>query len=271
MNATDSLILSPMDKLERAFYAPDTLARFENILGPEAKPYVESVLLLAAQRQDIQKCTLQSILTAAITAATLRLSCNPVLKQAHLIPILRRKKDGNNWNTWYEAVFYPHYLGLYLLAIRSGVYQALDIYPTPPGVHLVYDTEKCRELLLDQNGNEYTRLSRNIPQVGGWYAFFTTRDGFTRQIHMTLAEIHQRARTKNPSGYNAKGSQWQDAQGKGVMEMKSVLRDLLNWADKNGMSSLQLHTALGRLDVIDVESDEVLPSGVAHGVDKAFP
>src|SRR5690242_7865843 len=78
---------------------PETLQRFTDLLGAGGNAYVQSVVIAASATEDLQKCTPQSIVRAALRAASLGLSCDPALKQAWLVPYNKKVKtpQGETW------------------------------------------------------------------------------------------------------------------------------------------------------------------------------
>ena len=61
-------------------------ARFKEILGENAAGFVSSILSVANNNKLFQSCDPQSIMNAAIVAATLDLQINPNLGFSYIIP-----------------------------------------------------------------------------------------------------------------------------------------------------------------------------------------
>ena len=94
------------------------MGRFESLLGRDAMPYVQGVVLQVSLSDKLQMCSKQSIAIAAMEAAVLRLSVLPKMKQAYIIPYRRGNKG-------YVAEMVLHYQGLHLLMERSGLYRGV--------------------------------------------------------------------------------------------------------------------------------------------------
>lgn len=273
-----------LEVIEKHLFSDSVLAKFTPLLDKRARHYMESVFLLVKMRPDLQKCTMDSIENAALQAASLELSCDPSLKQAHLIPQKKSKKVDDRWVTWYEAQFKPHYLGYYTLAMRTNKYRTIDVVATPPGYELVTSLELNQDVLLNEKGQPavYIPSRAKIEKVGGWYGYFVTRNGQIKRVYMTVEEIHAYVKKHNPKGYMAEGSLWNKPEHVETMEKKTVLLKLLMWAEKNGITSPELSKVLTKDDeVVDVEAEDVtaatpatteaLPNGTDQGVDEAFP
>jgi phage RecT family recombinase len=228
---------------------PEALSRFMEIFPNEqlAKSYIQSVLILAADDPKLQDCTPRSIFVSALRAASLGLSCDKSLKQAYLIPYWSNKKK------CYEAQFQPHYLGLYNLAMRTRKYQVIDVTPFPEGYELRKDLATHNEIIVGPEGLPVVYAPRVKPQdAGAWYGYLRAKDGSVKKIWMTKQEIHEHAQKFNPKGYNADGSLWKSPEHCHTMEAKTVLRELLNWADKSGLGDQTLR------EVLSVDNQELI-------------
>jgi len=86
--------------------------RFVKLLGDrDGQAYVESVVIAVANNKQLQLCSPQSIMISAMRAASLKLSVDPIMKQAHLVPM------GN------EATLIVDYHGLVQLSTNTGYYE----------------------------------------------------------------------------------------------------------------------------------------------------
>lgn len=274
MNTSTAIVQT---EIEKYMTSPQMLAKFEAAVNRAARPFIQSVLVAVEQNDGLLKCTPESIGIAALRAATLQLSCDPSVRQAHLVPYKRNKKKADgSWTSYYEAVFQPHYMGLYTLAMRTGKYRTIDVLPTPAGYQLVTDLEHNSEQLLNEKGQPVAFMPKVDPaQAGGWYGYFVTKQGHVKKVYWTVQEIHKHA-AKFSKNYNSDKSSWKDPNFRPTMEKKTVLLDLLRWADMTGINDPALSEAMQYADdVIDAETDEPttepLPSGTTESVDQAFP
>lgn len=184
-------------------------SRFTEVLTERnAGAYIASVLLVVAGSDQLQKCTPQSIYSAALQAATLRLSVDPNTKQAYLVPY------GN------KATLIVGYKGLHDMAVRTGKYRYINVGPVYEGEGIEEDRYTGWHKLTGQ------RLSNDII---GWLGAFEMINGYGHTMYMTVEEIHEHAQKYSKSYHNPK-SGWKTDTAK--MERKTVLRLLLtNWAE----------------------------------------
>ena len=226
----------PGDNLAEYFHRPDIIQKFQAVLGNEANAYVQSVLIACTANTDLMKCDPQSILRSSLRAASLELSCDPALKQAYLVPI----KD--------KAEFWPHYRGLYDLMVRTNRYYAINVTPVREGQRVMQHSTTGIHYLVIENGLmvENDKLSKlqgqgyvdvtdgpNGKKIIGYLGYFETNRGFKKTVYMSMAEITEHAETFSPGYHNPK-SPWNNPKMRPAMEMKTVFRELLKWADLSG-------------------------------------
>jgi recombinational DNA repair protein RecT len=258
--------------LSKFMHEPEAIERFTDILGSEktAQAYVESVLILVAGDENLQACTPMSIYIAAKRAASLGLSCDKSLKQAWLIPYPRKikatKDQPEHWIQ--EAQFQPHYKGLHTLAVRTNKYYIINVGPVYEGQRVLENQITGLHVVI-QDGiatvpEAYNRAYAIPSQYAewrdvtvrrdhdqntiGWLAYFETRQGFKKSVYMSCEEIEQFARI-HVKGYlddqgKVKNPNWRDPNKRPVMEMKTVFRQLMGWADLSGKENQLLAEAL---------------------------
>lgn len=195
-----------MDKLKMALYSQNTLERFKKVVGTQqAGPYISSVMIAAASNPKLLECTVASILTSAMRAATLHLSCDPSTGQAYLVPY------GG------KAVLIVGYKGLETLAVRTNWYRFIN-------ADKVYEGETAK---VDRISGAITIEGSPTPdkKVIGWVASFESLKGFRKSIYMSVEEIHEHAERYSPS-YHRKDSPWVTETWK--MERKTIIRILLS-------------------------------------------
>src|SRR5690349_19310155 len=97
-------------------------ARFAQIMGERgASNYIASVLIAVADSYSLQKCSPASIYTNALRAATLRLSVDPGVGQAYLVPFKG------------HATLIVGYKGLHDMAVRTNRYRYINVSPIYEG------------------------------------------------------------------------------------------------------------------------------------------
>lgn len=245
--------------------APTRMKRFQEILGPSAEPYVQSVLITVAGSDDLQKCTPESIYLSALRSATLGLSLDPSLKEAWLVPYGKNlgTKERPNWVK--EAQFQPHYKGLYKLAMRTGRYLHIHVGPVYEGQRVLQNPVTGVIVVQEENGfigkpeasnpayTDITHRRRKDKKIIGWIGYYKMKNGAEKYVYMSVAEIDDHAR-KYVKDYG-NNPNWKDKDKRETMEMKTVLRELLSWTDKSSKEEQALHAALS------LDGGDVLPVG----------
>lgn len=181
-------------------------SRFSDVLGnANSGAYIAGVLLAVANDPtgQLRQCTPESIYTSALRAASLRLSVDQSLGQAHLVPYNGR------------ATLIIGYKGLYDLAIRTGKYRYIN-------VGHIYEGESVVEDRI--TGFHRIEGGKRSNTIIGWIGAFEMRNGFAKTIYMTVEEIHDHAK-KYSRSYDNPRSLWKTDPHK--MERKTILRILL--------------------------------------------
>lgn len=214
---------------------PEIVERFTALLGnkEDAQRYIESVLIATANSDELQKCSAKSIMISAMRAASLHLSVDPALKQAHLVGYAG------------EATLIPDYHGLVQLSEDTGWYEV------PPNVFEVYNGENVQ---IDRFSGRVTITGDPIePRTGiGWCGYFKAKIGTERFLYMTNEEADDHGKTYNPGGFNSSKSAWNDHGGRNrdKMRRKTVLRQLVSrWGHFSPS-----HVAILKNEVIDAKA-----------------
>lgn len=194
------------------------LASFADILGGErgAHSYVANVMLAVRNDDRLMACSMESIYTSALRAASLRLSVDPALGQAYLVAYSN------------SCTLLVGYKGLYTLAMRTNKYRILN-------VNKVYEGETW-------NADRVTGIhkpggAKISDEVIGWFGFFQLDSGFQKTIYLTVEEIHKHGKKYSPS-YSSKRGLWQT--NPSVMEHKTAMRKLLKWGVFNAADEAAL-------------------------------
>lgn len=199
-----------IQQLAKYLESESIMKRFNGIMGHEANAYVSSVLLVVKNSEALQKCSLDSIYSAALGAANLHLSVDKNLNQAYIIPY-----NG-------QAMLIASYKGLYDMAVRTGKYRYINVGPIYEGVTVEENLITGFHVLTGQ------RVAG--AKIIGWIGAFEMNPergmvtGYAKTLYMTVEEIHEYAKKYSPSYSNPKGL-WQKEPAK--MERKTVLRTLL--------------------------------------------
>lgn len=264
--ATNSL--ATLEPIEQELFKPTTLLQFEEALQRAAavKPYLRSVMLAVEEKPTLQQCTPQSIIIAALRAATLRLTVDPAVKQAYIVPrnvsVPIMMGGRQTWVKQWTAFFQAHYLGLFTLAVRTREYEMIDVLPIGEGYNIERKLSGDTIIRRLSDGAALDTIPECDPrQARIWLGMLRTRSGFHHTVHWTVEQIEKHAQTFSPA-YSSKDSLWHDPKHRHTMQRKTVLLDLLTWGIKTvGDTTSDLAQAMrynqeAEADIIDVEPTE---------------
>jgi recombination protein RecT len=214
--------------------------RLKEIMGQRAPQFAAALVQIVNQSWQLQKCEPNSVIGAALAAASLDLSIDPNIGEAHIVPY------GD------KATFQIGYLGFGQLAMRSSQYKNLGWVVVHENELLHYD-ELSGELEINSNNPG--------GQVVGYAAKFKLLNGFERGVYWTKEAVLAHAeRFSKAYGYakshpeKQKDCAWFHSFDR--MALKTVLKFLLKvWGPK----SVQMQKAI-KMDegaVIDADTGEV--------------
>ena len=230
----------------------------ESIGGDNAGNFTTSLLSVVNTNPVLQDCPPESVIKAAITAASMKLPIDPNLGFAYIIPYnnkiktkeTRTKPDGSTYEvtveTWQNvAQFQLGYKGFIQLAQRSGQFKRINSSDVREGEYLGTD-RRSGEIEFDfiQDDKE-----RNAKPVIGYLGYFRLNNGFEKELYMTVEELqaHAKRYSKNYAKYGT--GLWKDQFD--VMAKKTVLKLLIS---KYGALSTSLQQAI-RADQASIDGD----------------
>jgi recombination protein RecT len=200
-----------LEKVKAYAEMAEVQKRFVNLLGDrDGHAYVESVVIAVANNESLQKCSPKSIMISAMRAASLKLSVDPIMKQAHLVPMGQ------------DATLIVDYHGLCQLSVNTGYYEIA------PNVEEVWEGEEVKterftgkitisgEPVVKKDGGKTCK---------GWVAYFKAKNGVERFLYMTNEECDAHG-AKYSRSYNSPKSGWNTEREK--MRRKTVLRLLVS-------------------------------------------
>jgi recombination protein RecT len=188
--------------------SPEVMNIFTQVLGREAPHYVQSAILAVKMNERLMECTPRSIFNAALRAATLRLSCDPSLGHAFLVPY---KNKGTA-----EAQFQPGWKGIQHLALRSGKYGYINVSD-------IWNGEEVEEDRI--TGDLLIVGIPKSPKVSiGLIASFKLLAGMKKSIYMSNEELEAHG-AKYSKSYSRSDSIWKT--NKRVAYHKTILLKLL--------------------------------------------
>lgn len=230
----------------------------ESIGGDNAGNFTTSLLSVVNTNPVLQDCPPESVIKAAITAASMKLPIDPNLGFAYIIPYnnkvktkeTRTKPDGSTYEvtveTWQNvAQFQLGYKGFIQLAQRSGQFKRINSSDVREGEYLGTD-RRSGEIEFDfiQDDKE-----RNSKKIIGYLGYFRLNNGFEKELYMTVEELEAHAKhySKNYAKYGT--GLWKDQFD--VMAKKTVLKLLIS---KYGALSTSLQQAI-RADQASIDGD----------------
>ena len=186
--------------LNQTIMQPNWQNYLSQVLGERKDQFVTSCISLTRQNATLQKCDPTSVITAAMSAATLNLSTDPNLGESYIIPY------GN------QCTFQIGYMGLIQMALQTGQFVRLNVTDVRKG-----------EIKFDRLSGDVTMVDvedRDTLPIIGYVAYMKLVNGFEKSLYMTVEELKAHG-TK----YSKSGKLWQTDFEK--MAQKTVLKQLL--------------------------------------------
>lgn len=209
--------------------------RLNELLGKRAPQFVTSLVSAVNANTMLAGCKPESVLTAALTAASLDLPINQNLGFAYLIPY--KNKGGE------VCQFQMGYKGFIQLAQRSGYYKTINATDVREGEMTGFDRlsgELSFEWLDD--------AERSKAKVVGYVAYFQLLNGFEKSLFMTTEELEKHAMKYSKNYAKYKTGLWAD--NFDSMAKKTVLKLLIS---KFGPLNTQLEDAIQKDQTADDE------------------
>ncbi|MDQ0204093.1 recombinase RecT [Pectinatus haikarae] len=215
-----------LESISSFFDRKDVQARFEKTLGENSSAFVSSLVSLVNSSTSLQECPAISILSAAMTAATLKLPINASLGFAYIIPFK------------HKATFQIGYKGYIQLAMRTGQYSTIT-------VNEVYDGE-IRSYNRFTNRMEFGEPKKDA-EIVGYIGYFKLINGFEKYLYMTVDEIDRHGKLYSQSYKSGKSdSLW--IQNFDAMARKTVIKRLIS---KYGIMSVDFQQTIDKDGQVD--------------------
>lgn len=203
--------------------------------GKNGDRFISSIVSAVNTNQELQSCTNQSILSAALLGNSLGLSPSPQLGQYYMVPFNDKTKGK-------VAQFQLGYKGYLQLAMRSGQYKKLNVLAIKNGELVRYDplNEEIEVNLIEDD------TVRENTETIGYYAMFEYNNGFKKTLYWSKKKMEEHA-LKYSQAYAAdkrKGTAWTFwAKDFDSMAYKTMLRQLIS---KWGIMSIDMMTAFDK-------------------------
>lgn len=205
----------------------EIVTRFAQIVGQSAaNAYIAGVLLQVAERPELQACSPQSVIGAALRAATMRLWVDPSLGQAYIVPFKNK------------ATLIIGYRGLIEMAMRTNVYRHINAIDVDDGMQVDEDVVK--------GVHEVKRIAPG-KKVVGYLAYLKMTNGYERSLYMSREEVERHAK-KYSKSYGKPDSPWTTEFDK--MARKTVLKQLLKFGTLDPVAARYLDSDE---EVVDAE------------------
>ena len=195
--------------------------KFQEVLNKGAGAFVTSILSLVKSTPQLAAADPKTVISAAMTAATLKLPINPNLGFAYIVPY----KD--------TATFQMGYKGYIQLAMRTGQYKTIN-------ASVVYEGQIED---VDFVTGEIIRGKKKSDKVVGYVAYFELINGFSKMVYMSHEDMMRHALTysqayKGDKKYGKTNSVW--STNFEAMGLKTVLKQLIR---KYGIMSIDIQGA----------------------------
>lgn len=195
--------------------------KFQEVLDKGAGAFVTSILSLVKSTPQLAAADPKTVVSAAMTAATLKLPINPNLGFAYIVPY----KD--------TATFQMGYKGYIQLAMRTGQYKTIN-------ASVVYEGQIED---VDFVTGEIIRGKKKSDKVVGYVAYFELINGFSKMVYMSHEDMMRHALTysqayKYDKKNGKKSSVW--TTNFEAMGLKTVLKQLIS---KYGIMSIDMQGA----------------------------
>lgn len=221
--------VSQRDVIKGFFTGDAVKKRFQEVLGKKANAFITSVLNSVTSSKDLSECDVQSIYSAAATAAELDLPVNKDLGFSAIIPYKDKNRGGMQ-----VAQFQIMWKGFVQLAQRTERFETINVEDVRDGELIGRDrlTGIC-EFKWIQSDAERIKLP-----VIGYVAYFSLKNGFKKSIYRTVDELTAHAQ-KYSNTYNRSDSKWHTDTD--AMCRKTVIKELLSkWGPLETDASLAL-------------------------------
>lgn len=205
------------------FNSPAVKQKFSEVLDGNSQQFVASLLSIVTNNNLLARATNESIMTAAMKAATLKLPIEPSLGMAYIVPYNRNEKQGNTWVKINEAQFQMGYKGFIQLAQRSGQIRNINCDIVYKEEFLRYDkvygTLHLKEEQVDSG------------EVEGYFASLELINGFRKMIfwkkEKVIAHAQKYSKTYDKQiGDFKSGTPWKTEFD--AMAQKTLIKELLS-------------------------------------------
>lgn len=197
--------------LKTLLASPAIIKRLEEIIGKNTGSFCASLIQISNSNALLQRAEPNTVISAAIVAATLNLPINNALGFAYIVPFNNSKAG------MVEAQFQIGYKGLIQLAMRSGQIKRIGVVP-------IYENQIVKLDYINGHEFDFMRQPEKHEAPIGYCAFLKLVNGCSVEDYMTITEIQTHA-AKYSQTYKKGYGVWKD--NFDAMAAKTVLKRLL--------------------------------------------
>ncbi len=202
--------------------------RFEEMLGKKSAGFISSIISAVKTNPALAECDPNSVISAAVIAATLDLPIQNNLGFAAIVPY---KENGVA-----VAQFQMMWRGYVQLAMRTAQYLTINVSEVYEG-ELISENRITGDYVFDTS-------KKTSDKITGYVAYFRMINGFEKYFYWTVARVTAHAKTysqtfKSPKSWVVEKSRW--TLDFDSMAKKTVLKLLLG---KFGILSVDMQIAL---------------------------
>jgi len=170
-------------KVQTLLSSESVKERLNEILGKRASTFATSVLQIIKSSDLLAQAEPNSVVGAAMTAATLNLPLNNSIGFAYIIPFNTKNKDGSSS---VKAQFQLGYKGFLQLAQRSGQFKTVNVTEVKDGEIL------SRDRLTGDIEFSWIQddLIREKTKTVGYVSYFSLLNGFQKNMFMSIDELN---------------------------------------------------------------------------------
>lgn len=224
---------TPVAGTVRALLSSESVKRqFHEVMAERAPQFIASLATVVYGSTQLKTCEPQSVIAAALKAASLDLPIEPSLGFAAIVPY------GS------QASFQMQWKGYIQLALRTNQYANIHVTEVYEGMVKGVDPFTGKVIKGEKTGDKVT----------GYYGYFKLINGFEKEIYMSVEEVQAHGQRYSKT-YHKAGSTWKtdlDAMGR-----KTVLKRLIT---RYGILSVDMQKAI-QAEVPPEESEPVGTNG----------
>lgn len=213
-------------------------SRFDEILGKKSASFLSSILSAVSSNNMLSQACPQSVLSAAVIAATIGLPVNASLGFAHIVPY--KPKDSK----LPIAQFQMGWKGFIQLALRSGQYKTINLTPVYNG-QIKSHNQFTGEIVFNE---DFIVEDFSIENQVGYLLYFKLLSGYEKFYYMTKKQCEAHGKKYSQSFKKGYGL-WAD--NFEAMALKTVCKLGLS---KYGILSVEMQTAI-EMDQASIDDD----------------